>query len=121
MREGAVIGPIIVAIGLVVAAIALAVVGALLQTADGSTELRLERAEAETAQLRSQIDTLRTELRDVQAELDTQAEDVALAAANPTYAPPAASMSRPCGSRTWRRCPLTGSGGNWKNCRAFPV
>ena len=79
MREGAVIGPIIVAIGLVVAAIALAVVGALLQTADGSTELRLERAEAETAQLRSQIDTLRTELRDVQAELDTLAEDVALA------------------------------------------
>jgi hypothetical protein len=91
MREGAVIGPIIVAIGLVVAAIALAVVGALLQTADGSTELRLERAEAETAQLRSQIETLRTELRDVQAELDTLAEDVALAAANPTSAPPAAT------------------------------
>ena len=87
MREGAVIGPIIVAIGLVVAAIALAVVGALLQTADGSTELRLERAEAETAQLRSQIDTLRTELRDAQAEIDKLAEDVALAAANPVYAP----------------------------------
>lgn len=88
MREGTVIGPIIVAIGLVVAAIALAVVGALLQTADGSTELRLERAEADTSQLRSQMDTLRTELRDAQAALDALAADVALAASAPAYVPP---------------------------------
>ncbi|MBU2980576.1 M15 family metallopeptidase [Lentibacter algarum] len=78
MREGALIGPIIVAIGLVMAGIAVAVVGALLQTADGSTELRLERAEAETSQLRAQIDTLRSELRDAQAELKRLAEEVAL-------------------------------------------
>ena len=35
MRDGAVIGPIIIAIGLIVAALCFAVVGALLQTADG--------------------------------------------------------------------------------------
>ncbi len=97
MREGTVIGPTIVAIGLVVAAIALAVVGALLETADGSTELRLERAEAETEQLRGQIDTLRTELRDAQAELRALAEDVALgAAAQPLAAPlPDVSVTAP--------------------------
>ena len=80
MREGALIGPIVVAIGLVLAGISVAVVGALLQTADGSTELRLERAEAETSQLRSQIGTLRSELRDAQAELKRLAEEVALGA-----------------------------------------
>lgn len=80
MRQGALIGPIIIAMGLVMAGIAVAVVGALLQTADGSTELRLERNEADTAQLRSQIDTLRSELRDAQAELKRLAEEVALGA-----------------------------------------
>ncbi len=80
MREGTLIGPIIIAIGLVMAGIAVAVVGALLQTADGSTELRLERNEAQTAQLRVQIDTLRSELRDAQAEMKRLAEEVALGA-----------------------------------------
>lgn len=78
MREGTLIGPIIVAIGLVMAGIAVAVVGALLQTADGSTELRLERSEAESSQLRAQIDTLRSELRDAQVELKRLAEELAL-------------------------------------------
>ncbi|WP_299560410.1 M15 family metallopeptidase [uncultured Sulfitobacter sp.] len=85
------IGPIIIAIGLVMAGIAVAVVGALLQTADGSTELRLERTEAQTARMQSQIDTLRSELRDAQAEINRLAEEVALGAAvvptDPTGAP----------------------------------
>lgn len=78
MREGALIGPIIIAIGLVLAAISLAVVGALLETADGSTQLRLERNEAETAQLRKDLETLRTELRDAEVELEKLAEEIAL-------------------------------------------
>jgi hypothetical protein len=80
MRQGTLIGPIIIAIGLVMAAISLAVVGALLQTADGSTELRLERNEAQAAQQQTQIDTLRSELRDVQAEMKRLAEEIALGA-----------------------------------------
>ena len=80
MRQGTLIGPIIIAIGLVMAAISLAVVGALLQTADGSTELRLERTEAQAAQQQTQIDTLRSELRDVQAEMKRLAEEIALGA-----------------------------------------
>lgn len=80
MRQGTLIGPIIIAIGLVMAAISLAVVGALLQTADGSTELRLERNEAQVAQQQTQIDTLRSELRDVQAEMKRLAEEIALGA-----------------------------------------
>lgn len=91
MREGMLIGPIIIAIGLVMAGIAVAVVGALLQTADGSTEMRLERTEAQTARMQSQIDTLRSELRDAQAEINRLAEEVALGAAvvptDPTGAP----------------------------------
>ena len=96
MRDGALIGPIIVAIGLVVAAIALAVVGAVLQTADGSTELRLERAEADGADLRAQIDGLRAELRDAEAEIRQLAEDVALnASAAPVGAGPSVTVTAP--------------------------
>lgn len=81
MREGAWIGPIIIAIGLVVAGISVAVVGALLQTADGSTEMRLERAEADAAELRGKLDTLQSELRDAQAEIKRLAEEVAMGVA----------------------------------------
>lgn len=80
MRQGALISPIIIAIGLVVAGICMAVVGALMQTADGSTELRLERIEAQTADLRGQIETLKSELRDAEAALEHLAEEVALGA-----------------------------------------
>lgn len=80
MRQGALISPIIIAIGLVVAGICMAVVGALMQTADGSTELRLERIEAQTADLRGQIETLKSELRDAEAALENLAEEVALGA-----------------------------------------
>ncbi|MEQ6250629.1 M15 family metallopeptidase [Sulfitobacter sp. HNIBRBA3233] len=78
MREGTLIGPIIIAIGLVLAAICLAVVGALLQTADSSVQLRLERTEADSARLRGEIETLRSELRDAEDQLKKLAEEVAL-------------------------------------------
>ncbi|SDE47291.1 D-alanyl-D-alanine carboxypeptidase [Paracoccus isoporae] len=93
MRHGALIGPIIVAIGLVIAALAFAVVGALLETADGSAELRLNRSEAELAELRSGVETLRAELRDAQIDIERLAEDLALQAAQPAFAPPAAATA----------------------------
>ena len=92
MRDGAFIGPIIIAIGLIVAAICFAVVGALLQTADGRTELRLERAEAEISQLRSGLDTLRSELRDAEAETERLEEEIALAASRAPAASPALAV-----------------------------
>lgn len=78
MRENVLIGPTIIAIGLVVAGICVAVVGALLQTADGSTELRLEQNEARTERLRAEIDSLRSELRDTESQLKQLSEEVAL-------------------------------------------
>lgn len=80
MRQGALIGPIIVAIGLVIAAIAFAVVGALLETADGSAELRLNRNEAELAAHRGDIDSLQAELRDAQVEIERLSEEIAIQA-----------------------------------------
>ncbi|AUH66538.1 M15 family metallopeptidase [Paracoccus zhejiangensis] len=91
MRQGALIGPIIVAIGLVIAAIAFAVVGALLETADGSAELRLNRNEAELATQRSDIEKLRAEVRDAQVEIERLSEDLALQAAQPRMAAPVAT------------------------------
>lgn len=79
MREGTLIGPIIVAIGLVVAAIAFAVVGAVLETADATAELRLSRNETDIAALDRKIESLRSELSDVQAEQRRLAEEQAMA------------------------------------------
>lgn len=89
MRQGALIGPLIVAIGLVIAAVCFAIVGALLETADGSAELRLNRNDAELTRLRGDIETLRTELRDAQARIDRLSEDLALQAAQPRVVAPA--------------------------------
>ncbi|WP_300042622.1 M15 family metallopeptidase [uncultured Paracoccus sp.] len=88
MRQGALIGPIIVAIGLVIAAIAFAVVGALLETADGSAELRLNRNEAELAAQRGDIETLRAEVRDAQVQIERLSEDLAMQAAQPRMTAP---------------------------------
>lgn len=87
MRQGTLIGPIIVAIGLVIAAISFAVVGALLETADGSAELRLNRNEAELARLRGEIETLGSELRDAQVEIDRLSEELAMQASRPQALP----------------------------------
>jgi uncharacterized protein YoxC len=78
MREGALIGPIIVAIGLIVAAVSFALVGALLETADGSTELRLDRAEGDVAALRREISSLESELEQAREDIRRLTEDIAL-------------------------------------------
>ncbi len=80
MREGTLIGPIIIAIGLIVAAITFAVVGTLLETADGSTELRLDRNEAELQRLRQEIDGLREDLQEAEGDIKGLIEDMALRA-----------------------------------------
>ena len=75
MSPGALIGPIIVAIGLVAAAIVFAVVGAVLQTADGDGELRLGQAETEIAVLRDELASLRGEVEARSTSLErTRAE-----------------------------------------------
>ncbi|NBC96858.1 MAG: M15 family peptidase [Deinococcus-Thermus bacterium] len=87
MREGALIGPIIIAIGLVVAAVSFALVGALLESADGGTELRLDRTESEVAELRREIDALRTELERAREDIRGLTEDMALRPAAPAEQP----------------------------------
>ena len=63
MGRGTLIGPVIVAIGVVVAAIAFAVVTVLIDTADGGTDLRLQRLEETVARLEAAAieDRARTE------------------------------------------------------------
>ncbi|MCU0906234.1 MAG: M15 family metallopeptidase [Rhodobacteraceae bacterium] len=80
MREGPLIGPIIIAIGLIAAAIVLAVVGTLLDTADGAADLRLGRAEAESQALREEIARLDGDLRETRADLARLREEIALSA-----------------------------------------
>lgn len=89
MRQGTLIGPIIIAIGIIVAAISFALVGALLETADGSAEMRLGRIEDEMADLRSEADELRAELQDALSEIDRLSKDLAarpVASAAPSVA-----------------------------------
>lgn len=76
MREANLIGPIIVAIGVVIAAIAFAVVATLLDTADSGTSLRLERSEqaleAESAArqaLEAEVAGLRADLARLRADM----------------------------------------------------
>lgn len=87
MREGTMIGPIIIAIGLIFAAISFALVGALLETADGSAELRLERTEAAMGRLQAEQDQLRADLQDARAEIKRLSEDMALRASQPAVTP----------------------------------
>ncbi len=87
MRQGTLIGPIIIAIGLIVAAISFALVGALLETAGGSTELRLERFETAMSRLRAEQDELRSELQDARVEIERLSEDMALRASQPAAVP----------------------------------
>ncbi|PWJ16548.1 M15 family metallopeptidase [Jannaschia seohaensis] len=90
MRQGTLIGPVIVAIGLVVAALSFAIVTALLQTADGSVELRLARGEDDLEELRREVARLDSALRDAEAELARLAEEQALLASRaPATAAPA--------------------------------
>lgn len=91
MRQGALIGPIIIAIGLVVAAISFALVGAVMQTAEGTTELRVERLEAEVERLRAALAESDEQLRRVQSDTRRILDDTArLASGLPNLPAPVA-------------------------------
>lgn len=80
MRRGNLIGPIIVAIGVIIAAIAFAVVTMLLQTADSGTELRLTRAETALADESEARQKLEGEVSQLKADLGHLRDDMSLIA-----------------------------------------
>ncbi len=80
LSPGQLISAIIIAIGLVVAAIAFSVVGALLQTADGGMDLRLQRLEKEMEAVQAAANRTDAELGQVKADLARLREDMSLLA-----------------------------------------
>jgi len=77
VKQGTLIGPIIIAIGLVVAAISFALVGAVMDQAKGTTELRVERLESELEDMRSALDTATERVRQTEAEVQRLLGDIA--------------------------------------------
>ncbi|MDH5453853.1 MAG: M15 family metallopeptidase [Paracoccaceae bacterium] len=76
MQPGNLVGPVVVAIGVIIAAIVFAVVSTLLQTADSGVELRLTRLEealseesGERARLAAEVATLRTDMARLREDL----------------------------------------------------
>lgn len=80
MAPGQLISAIIIAIGLVVAAIAFSIVGALLQTADGGADMRLQRLEQEMAAVQASSNRYASELSQARADLVRLREDMSLMA-----------------------------------------
>ena len=80
MGRGTLIGPVIVAIGVVVAAIAFAVVTVLIDTADGGTDLRLQRLEETVARLEAAAVEDRARIEALTQDLTRLREDMSLLA-----------------------------------------
>jgi hypothetical protein len=80
MGKGTLIGPIIVAIGVIVAAIVFAVVTTLIDTADGGTDLRLQRLEESVSKLEEAVAESRTKAEAQDADLTRLREDLSLLA-----------------------------------------
>ena len=80
MGKATLIGPIIVAIGVIVAAIVFAVVTTLIDTADGGADLRLQRLEESVAQLEAAVAENRTRAETQEADLTRLREDLSLLA-----------------------------------------
>jgi len=80
MGRGTLIGPVIVAIGVVVAAIAFAVVTVLIDTADGGTDLRLQRLEETVARLETAAAEDRARIEALTQDLTRLREDMSLLA-----------------------------------------
>ncbi|MCX7888233.1 MAG: M15 family metallopeptidase [Rhodobacteraceae bacterium] len=94
MRQANVIGPIIVAIGVIVAAMAFAVVTTLLETADSATDMRLQRGEAALAAEAEARKALEAEVAGLRADLARLREDMSLLA-NRAPAPAVQESSAP--------------------------
>lgn len=80
MQQGNLIGPIIVAIGVVIAAMAFAVVTTLLETADSGTELRLTRMEEAASATEEQLKAATNEITRLGADLARLREEMSLLA-----------------------------------------
>ncbi|SPH18687.1 hypothetical protein DEA8626_02229 [Defluviimonas aquaemixtae] len=94
MQGGGLIGPVIVAIGVVAAAIAFALVTTLLETADSGTELRLDRLQEEVQAASGERARLEAEVRRLTSDLARLREDMSLLANRAPAAsaqPPAAA------------------------------
>jgi len=95
MRQANIIGPIIVAIGVIVAAMAFAVVTTLLETADSATEMRLERGEAALAAETEARRALEGEVAGLRADLARLREDMSLLANRAPAAAPGPAAAAP--------------------------
>ncbi len=80
MARGTLIGPIIVAIGVIIAAIAFAVVTTLIDTADGGTDLRLQRLEETVARLEAEAADRAATIEAMGVDITRLREDMSLLA-----------------------------------------
>lgn len=80
MQPGSLVGPIVVAIGVVIAAIAFAVVSTLLQTADAGAELRMTRLEQALAEEVAERTRLAAEVARIGTDMARLREDMSLLA-----------------------------------------
>lgn len=80
MGKGTLIGPVIVAIGVIVAAIAFAVVTTLIDTADGGTDLRLQRLEEVVARMEAAATEDRAQIEALKVDANRLREDMSLLA-----------------------------------------
>ncbi len=80
MGRGTLVGPVIVAIGVVIAAMAFAVVTTLIDTADGGTDLRLQRLEETVARLEAAAVEDRAAIEALKVDVTRLREDLSLVA-----------------------------------------
>ena len=88
MREGTLIGPVIIAIGIVVAAISFALVGAVMDQAKGATELRVERLETDIDEMKIALEAATERARRTDAEVQRLLGDIARQASQVPVAAP---------------------------------
>ena len=89
MRQGTLIGPVIIAIGIVIAAISFALVGAVMDQAKGATELRVERLETDLGEMQAALDAATERVRQTEAEMKRLLDDIARQASQVPVAPAA--------------------------------
>jgi hypothetical protein len=80
MQRGTLIGPIIVAIGVILAAMAFAVVTTLIDTADSAADLRLQRLEETVARMEAEAADREARLQAMSVDVTRLREDMSLLA-----------------------------------------
>jgi len=100
MARGTLIGPVIVAIGTVVAAIAFAVVTVLIDTADGATDLRMQRLEDSVKALEAALADEKAISESLGEEVKRLREDLSLLANRAPVAVPTPAPTAEAGGTT---------------------